>query len=126
MNALPVYCIRLAKENIRQGTIIFEFETFERENSSIRDSEDGVYKIWKQFQDSDPFIYGLDELSETSGVINCKKHFIPRDKNFEHEHFEHDFLLTGKEYFQKRGFKLFDRWMDGDDTSEQEHIALLQ
>ena len=95
-------CIRLAKENIKQGTIIFEFETFEREFASIRDSEDGMYKIWKKFHDSDPFIYGLDELSEKSGVINWKKHFIPRDNSVDHEHFEHDILPTGLGFFSKK------------------------
>ena len=119
-------CIRLAKENIKKGTIIFEFETFERECASIRDSEDGMYKIWKQFQDSDRFIYGLDELSEKSGVINWKKIFIPRGKNVSNEYFEHDLLPTSVDFFKKRCFQIFDQWMIGDDTLEQEHIAFLK
>ena len=83
-------------------------------------------RTWKQFPDSDPFIFGLDELSEKSGVINWKKHFIPRNNSVDHEYFEHDLLPAGIDYFQKRGFQIFDQWMDGDDTTEQEHIAFLK
>jgi SAM-dependent methyltransferase len=119
-------CIHQAKENINQGTIIFEFETFESECVAIRNSESGIFKTWKQFPDSDPFIYGLDELSENSGVINWKKHFIPRDKNVDHEHFEHDLLPTCLDFFKKKGFQIFDQWVDGDDTVEQEHVAFLK
>ena len=83
-------------------------------------------RTWKQFPDSDPFIFGLDELSENSGVINWKKHFIPRNNSVDHEYFKHDLLPTGIDYFRKRGFQTFDQWMDGDDTTEQEHIAFLK
>ena len=83
-------------------------------------------RTWKKFPDSDPFIFGLDELSENSGAINWKKHFIPRNNSVDHEYFEHDLLPTGIDYFRKRGFQIFDQWMDGDDTTEQEHIAFLK
>jgi len=119
-------CIRQAKGNIKQGAIIFEFETFERERASLIDSKYSMTRTWKQFPDSDPFIFGLDELSEKSGVINWKKHFIPRNNSVDHEYFEHDLLPAGIDYFQKRGFQIFDQWMDGDDTTEQEHIAFLK
>ena len=119
-------CIRQAKENIKQGAIIFEFETFERECASLRDSENGMSRTWKQFPDSDPFIFCLDELSENSGVINWKKHFIPRNISVDHEYFEHDILPIGLGFFQKKGFQIFDQWMLGDDTLEQEHVAFLK
>ena len=70
--------------------------------------------------------HSIDELSEKSGVINWKKHFIPRDKNVNHEHFDHDLLPTGIDYFRKRGFQIFDQWMLGDDTIKQEHIAFMK
>ena len=119
-------CIRQANREYKQGAIIFEFETFERECTSLRDSENDMSRTWKQFPESDPFIYALYELSEKSGVINLEKHSIPRDKSVDHEHFEHDILPTGLGFFSKKGFQIFDQWMLGDDTVEQEHIAFLK
>lgn len=52
--------------------------------------------------------------------------FIPRDLNSSHEYFEHELAITGIEYFKSRGFTIFDRWMKGDDTSQNEFIALLK
>ena len=42
------------------------------------------------------------------------------------EYFEHDHLPTSVDFFKKRCFQIFDQWMDGDDTTEQEHIAFLK
>jgi len=45
------------------GILILEFMTCERELFFIENSSQNVYKPWKQFADSDPYIFGLDRLT---------------------------------------------------------------
>jgi SAM-dependent methyltransferase len=117
-------CISLAQRHITQGLLVFEFQTFERELHFARNSSDGVYRTWRQFEKSDPFAYGLDEISELDKKINWKKYFIPKSCKRHHEYFEHDLKVLEKNYFPQRGFSIHDRWMENDDTADQEFVAL--
>jgi cyclopropane fatty-acyl-phospholipid synthase-like methyltransferase len=70
----------VAHENLnKDGKIILESITLKREIYSIKKSENGIFYTWKRFQDSDPFKYGLDEMSfDSKKNIIWKKYFISR------------------------------------------------
>lgn len=113
------------------GCCILEFMTCERELFFIQNSFDNIHRPWKQFSDTDPFIFGLDQLSMNGENIYWEKRFIKRDTGAI-SYFKHLIMPISKSVMQqhadKYGFKatFFDRWKDADDTSDQEYIAVLQ
>ena len=109
------------------GKLVMEFMTFEREIKFIKQSSNKKYLTWKKFEDSDPFIFGLDEMSFNKKKIIWMKYFIPRNFNKSSgkkiENFYHKMLPLNKNYFLKKHFIIFNRWCKNDDTHDQEYIA---
>lgn len=122
----------LALENLNNdGKIILESITLKREINSIKNSEKGIFYTWKRFLDSDPFKYGLDEMSfDSKKNIIWKKYFISR-MNEREEMFvnalkpisKKDMILVAEKHFLQVEFHDF--WQVNDDTSDQEFIAIF-
>jgi len=113
------------------GKIILESITLKREINSIKNSEKGIFYTWKRFLDSDPFKYGLDEMSfDSKKNIIWKKYFISR-MNEREEMFvnalkpisKKDMILVAEKHFLQVEFHDF--WQVNDDTSDQEFIAIF-
>lgn len=116
------------------GGIVLELMTCEREMNFIRQAEGGVYKTWKRFEESDPFPFGLDELSlDNRGNMVWDKLFI--SKSGDTDRLER--IVSILKPFSRSTFSdlcrvfggiltLFDRWAPGDDTADGEFIALLR
>jgi hypothetical protein len=122
----------LAIEKLEKGgKIILESITLKREIDAIKKSENGIYYTWKRFLDSDPFKYGLDEMSlDTKKNLIWKKYFISR-KNEKEEMFINALMPISKKGMQliaeKYSLKVefYDNWQVNDDTSDQEFIAVF-
>jgi hypothetical protein len=123
----------LALENLStDGKIILESITLNREIEFISKSENGIYYTWKRFLESDPFKYGLDEMSlDANSNLIWKKYFISRNQNLEETFTNYlcpipkDMMsLFAKKYFLEVEF--YDCWQIDDDTSDQEFIAVFQ
>jgi hypothetical protein len=131
-NFLDKFFIKAIEKLKDEGSIILESITLQREIDSIIKSENGIYYTWKKFLDSDPFKYGLDEMSiDSKKNIIWKKFFIPRNLGPE-EYFtnllkplsKNDFSKIAEKYSLKAEF--FDYWELNDDTSDQEFIVILK
>lgn len=114
-----------------QGKIILEFMTCERELTFINNSSLKTYQTWKQFADSDPYIFGLDKLSLIDGNILWEKQFIKRSDG-QTSSFAHLIMPITKKivtiYANRHNLKAtFSKyWRMGDDTSDQEFIVVLE
>jgi SAM-dependent methyltransferase len=113
------------------GCIILESITLEREIAAIRQSENGVFNTWKRFADSDPFKYGLDQMSlDAEGNLVWEKFFIERNSGRE-ETFTNVLQPLGtsalQEAAQRHGLQVafYNQWDTADDTSDEEFIAVF-
>jgi SAM-dependent methyltransferase len=113
------------------GLIILESITLQREIEAIRKSENGVFTPWKRFAESDPFKYGLDEMSlDELGNLVWKKFFIERTTGRE-ESFTNILQPLNKSSMKalavENGLKVsfFDNWDEMDDTSDEEFVAVF-
>ena len=113
------------------GLIILESITLQREIDAIRKSENGIFTPWKRFAESDPFKYGLDEMSlDELGNLVWKKFFIERNTGRE-ESFTNVLQPLNKSSMkviaQDNGLKVsfFDNWDELDDTSDEEFVAVF-
>jgi len=125
MNSILKKCEKYLKNN---GKLILEFMTFEKEKKIMNLNPNKKLFVWKRFKNSDPFIFGLDEMSYKKKKILWQKYFIPRHiKNFKNkkiEYFSHKILPLSKKFFFQRNFSIFNEWSKNDDTDEQEFVAL--
>jgi SAM-dependent methyltransferase len=114
-----------------RGGIVLELMTCEREMNFIRQAEGGFYRTWKRFDESDPFRFGLDELSlDYRGNVVWDKMFIAKTGGFEtFTNILRPFSRTTvSDLCHNLGgrLELFGSWAHGDDTSDEEFIALLR
>ncbi len=114
------------------GIIILESITLAREIEAIRKSENGFFTPWKRFAESDPFKYGLDEMSlDADGNLVWQKYFIERNTGRE-ESFTNVLQPLDKAAMEtiaaKNGLTVsfFDKWDEQDDTSDEEFIAVFK
>ena len=118
-------CEKYLKTN---GKLILEFMTFEKEKKLMKVNRSKKILIWKKFKSSDPFIFGLDEMSHYRGVILWQKYFIPRKlndiKKNDVEYFRHKILPINKNFFLNKKFSIFNEWSKNDDTDLHEFIAM--
>lgn len=114
------------------GIIILESITLKREIEAIRKSENGFFTPWKRFVESDPFKYGLDEMSlDADGNLVWHKYFIERNTGRE-ESFTNilkpldksDMLSIAANIGLTVSF--YDQWQEYDDTSDEEFIAVFK
>ncbi len=124
------FTLALNKLN-KDGKIILESITLKREIDAIKKSENGIYYTWKRFLDSDPFKYGLDEMSlDTKKNLIWKKYFISSN-NEKEEMFINALMPISKKGMQLIAEKysleveFYDNWQVNDDTSDQEFIAVF-
>ena len=104
--------------------------TCEREINLINQSQSGLYRTWKKFDDSDPYMYGLDEISlDKNGNVVWDKIFISRTcsvsnfknilKPFTSIQFDEQ-LAKGNLFGQ-----YYPSWSENDDTPDQEYIVKI-
>jgi SAM-dependent methyltransferase len=112
------------------GGVVLELMTCEREINFIRQSEGGVYRTWKRFDESDPFRYGLDEITQdTQSNVVWIKEFVARDGAI--SSFRNILKPFSKTVIEKEasavGLKceFFKSWTDNDDTADQEYVVVL-
>ena len=93
-------CEKYLKAN---GKLILEFMTFEKEKKLMKAGNSKKLLVWKKFKNSDPFIFGLDEMSYHRGAILWQKYFVPRKINKSRvdniEFFSHKMLPIDKNFF---------------------------
>lgn len=97
--------------------------TFDREKKMIKLNSNKKIFIWKKFNKTDPFIFGLDEMTLLKDKIFWKKCFIPRVSN-KLKFFNHAMLPLSKKFFLNKKFKIYNQWSKKDDTDQQEFIAV--
>ena len=118
-------CEKYLKSN---GKLILEFMTFEKEKKLMKVSNSKKLLVWKKFKNSDPFIFGLDEMSYSNGTILWQKYFIPRKINNNRknnvEYFSHKILPINKKFFLNKKFSVFNEWSKDDDTDLNEFVAM--
>lgn len=120
-----------AKSSIAsQGSIVLELMTCEREINLIKQSQGGAYRTWKKFDDSDPFMYGLDEISiDVNGNVVWDKNFVSRDGS--QSNFKNILKPFSESQFSSELSALnmvgqyYSRWSGCDDTSDQEYIVII-
>jgi len=109
---------------------VLELMTCEREMNFIRQAEGGVYRTWTQFDESDPFRFGLDEITQdTRSNIVWNKKFVAKDgsissfqnilKPFHRSVIEKEVLILGL------ACSVFQFWAENDNTSDQEYVVVL-
>jgi SAM-dependent methyltransferase len=131
INYIDIFFSLALKKLNKRGKIILESITLKREIDAIKKSENAIYYTWKRFLDSDPFKYGLDEMSlDTKKNLIWKKYFISRNNEKEEKFVnalmpisKKGMLLIAKKYSLEVEF--YDNWQDNDDTSDQEFIAVF-
>jgi SAM-dependent methyltransferase len=112
------------------GGVVLELMTCEREINFIRQSEGGVYRTWKRFDESDPFRFGLDEITrDTQGNVVWNKEFVAREgaissfrnvlKPFPETIIEQESQAVGLKC------EFFKSWTKNDDTADQEYVVVL-
>jgi SAM-dependent methyltransferase len=112
------------------GSIILEFMTCEREMNFIEQSGSGVYRTWKRFDESDPFRFGLDEITrDTLSNIVWNKEFIARDGGISsfRNILKPISIMAIKMESTAAGLacNVFKSWAENDDTSDQEYVVSL-
>jgi hypothetical protein len=129
---LEIFFTKLLSHLDENGMIVLESMILDREFEAIKKSENNVLYTWKRFLNSDPFKYGLDEMSKDSNSnLVWKKHFISRT-SLEEPTFTNilkplskdDLVKISKKYNLNVHF--FDKWMDNDDTIDQEFVAVFK
>ena len=64
----------------RGGGIVLELMTCEREINFIRQTENGIFRTYKKFGETDPFLVGLDEFSlDIRSNLVWNKEFVAKD-----------------------------------------------
>ncbi len=129
---LDLFFIKLLNHLEYDGVIIMESMILDREFEAIRESENNILRTWKRFLDSDPFKYGLDEMSIDSNLnLIWKKFFISRNSSEESTFTnilrplsKNDLNKISKKY--DLSVQFFDNWMDNDDTIDQEFVAIFK
>jgi hypothetical protein len=104
--------------------------TCEREINFIRQSEGGVYRTWKRFDVSDPFRFGLDEITrDTRDNVVWNKEFVARDGGISSfRNILRPFSITVIEKESSAvglACEFFKSWTEDDDTSDQEYVVVL-
>ena len=130
-NFVDTFFTLALKKLEKGGKIILESITLRREIAAIKKSENGIYYTWKRFNDSDPFKYGLDEMSlDSKKNLIWRKHFISRTNEKEETFInalmpisKKRMILIAKKYSLNVDF--YDNWQVNDDTSDQEYIAVF-
>jgi SAM-dependent methyltransferase len=120
------------KQLTSDGILLLEYMSLNREINFINNSENGFYRTWKSFATSDPFKYGLDEVSrDENGNLLWNKYFISRDTIKEEKSSsvwmplnKDDFNTLASKYEMACSF--FDFWDIFDDTLEEENVVLLK
>jgi len=122
-----------------QCCMLLELMTCEREINFCKQSENKVYRTWKHFHESDPFIIGLDEifLVPDSNLV-WNKYFVSRSINGKLEKFSHIIKPFNKKLiteftFQALNFhqipptiSFFEKYYDQDiDTIDQEFLVKI-
>lgn len=114
------------------GILLLEYMTLDREINFVNNSENGIYRTWKSFAATDPFKYGLDEVSrDENDNLLWNKYFISRNTIKEEKSSsvwmplnKNDFIKLASKYEMACSF--FDFWDVFDDTLEEEYIVLLK
>ena len=113
------------------GCLVLEIMTCSRELSFIANSEDRHYRPWKMFDETNPFQFGLDDMSiDHSGNLVWSKKFI--DRKGEVSEFTNVLRPYAEKDIQslllKHGFHstIFQNWALDDDTSDQKFIVLAR
>lgn len=109
---------------------MLELMTCEREINFIRQSEGGVYRTWKRFDESDPFRFGLDEITQDiQGNVVWNKEFVTRDGAI--SSFQNILKPFNRQAIEKESLSLglvcgvFQSWAENDNTSDQEYVVVL-
>jgi hypothetical protein len=104
--------------------------TCEREINFIRQSEGGVYRTWKRFDESDPFRFGLNEITrDTRSNVVWNKEFVARDGGI--SSFRNILRPFSIAVIEKESSavgltcEIFNAWTENDDTSDQEYVVVL-
>lgn len=109
---------------------MLELMTCEREINFIRQSEGGVYRTWKRFDESDPFRFGLNEIiRDARSNVVWNKEFIARDGGISSfRNILRPFSVTAIEKESSAvglACNVFKSWTENDDTSDQEYVVVL-
>lgn len=113
------------------GKLVLELMTCQREIDFIMRSENGKYKTWKRFPESDPFVLGLDEIGlDDDGNLVWKKYFEKRSGGLD-EGFvniikpfsEEEILMYATK--ARMQYRVFSSWAKPGDTSDQEFIVMM-
>lgn len=112
-----------------EGVIVLELMTCEREINFIRQSG-GMYRTWKRFDESDPFLFGLDEIvQDVRGNLVWNKEFIATDAT--RSSFQNILKPFNRQAIEKESIavglvcRFFQSWAENDNTSDQEYVVIL-
>lgn len=113
------------------GTVIFELLNFEKIMKMI-ELNAGELRLWKEFEQYDPWQYGLDFLSLDEKNIIWEKLFINRDRNIPDSGFKNilrQYTPSDIEIkLERAGFSgnqihFFDCWEEAGDIPDNEYIV---
>lgn len=112
------------------GKLVLEFMTCAPEIDMILRSEGGIYKTWKTFPVSDPFSFGLDEISlDPEGNVVYRKIFLSRDGgSSEFTNIIKPISIDEIKCWANRHklcSQILPHWTPNDDTLDQEFIAIM-